>query len=170
MKAFLFDRDGTLIVNKHYLSTPAGIRFLPCVFDTLKFLLSKGYKLFIITNQSGIKRGYYSRDRIEEIHRELLIRLKSEKIHISEIFYCDHHPNERCNCRKPGNYFLKVLQRKYEMEPLDSFFVGDRREDIEFGKRLGLKTILIRTPINQEFSHLADYAIDSLCEIVKILK
>lgn len=146
-----------------------GIRFLPCAFDTLRFLLSKGYRLFIITNQSGTKRGYYSRNRIEEIHRELLMRLKTEKIHISEIFYCDHHPNEHCNCRKPGSYFLKVLLRKYEMEPSNSYFVGDRREDLELGKKLGLKTILIKTPINQEFSYLADYVIDNLCDIFKIL-
>jgi len=169
MKAFLFDRDGTLIINKHYLSSPTGIRFLPCAIDTLKYLSSNGYKLFVITNQSGVKRGHYSKSRIDEIHRELMMRLQVEKVYISGIFYCEHHPNERCNCRKPGDYFLKLLIRKYDLDPSVSYFVGDRREDIEFGKKWGLKTILIKNPLNVEIVNLADYAIDSLCEIPVIL-
>ncbi|MGB9825009.1 MAG: D-glycero-alpha-D-manno-heptose-1,7-bisphosphate 7-phosphatase [Candidatus Hydrothermia bacterium] len=169
MRAFFFDRDGTIIVNKHYLSTPLGIRFLPCAFDVLRLIQSKGFKLFLITNQSGVKRGYYSKDRIELIHREITLRLMQEKIFITEIAYCEHHPAERCPCRKPDTLMLKRLLRKYNINPSESYMVGDRKEDIVLGKKFNMKTIFLSniSPLSTEVS--PDYFICSLCEIPELL-
>ncbi len=169
MKAFFFDRDGTLIVNKHYLSTPLGIRFLPCVEDLLKQIYTLGYKIFIITNQSGVKRGYYSRDRIIEIHREMIYRLQGQHILVSNILFCDHHPKEGCGCRKPGGYFVEKLIREYDLDINSSFFVGDRKEDILLGKKYGFKTILIASKQLQSNIYGADFFVSSPCEILNII-
>jgi D-glycero-D-manno-heptose 1,7-bisphosphate phosphatase len=169
MKAFFLDRDGTLIVNKHYLSTPLGIRFLPCVFEVLRLILSKGYRLFLVTNQSGIKRGYYSKDRIEIIHREIVLRLAQEKVFFTDISYCEHHPSERCPCRKPGTLMIKRLLRQYDINLSDSYFVGDRKEDILLGKEFNMKTILITNNNLFNMEVVPDYFISSFCELPQII-
>ncbi|HOK23696.1 MAG TPA: HAD-IIIA family hydrolase [Candidatus Hydrothermia bacterium] len=169
MKAFFFDRDGTLIVNKHYLSTTTGIKFVECAFAVLYEIQRRGYHIFIITNQSGIKRGYLSRPRVEEIHREILLRLKQEKIEIKEIYYCDHHPNERCSCRKPEGYFLKTAIRRFDIDPSSSFVVGDKQDDILLGRKFGFKTIFLTHDVKQELVPFADFCVTNLCSIFEIL-
>lgn len=168
MNAVFFDRDGTLIVNKHYLSTPTGIRFQNCTIELLKHLVKLNYKIFIITNQSGVKRGYYSKDRIDTIHREIMLRLTQEKVRITDIVYCHHHPKELCPCRKPNNLLLKKLIWKYDIDPVKSYVIGDRLEDVLLGKSLNLKTILLSSlPCNP--SVYPDFWVPSLCDVFKII-
>ncbi|MEO0286654.1 MAG: HAD family hydrolase [candidate division WOR-3 bacterium] len=168
MKAAFFDRDGTLIVNKHYLSSPTGIRFQPCAFELLRHLLRLSYKIFIVTNQSGVRRGFYSRERVDEINREMLLRLNQEKVHVTEVVYCPHHPKERCPCRKPQNLLLKELVRRYNIDTAKSFVIGDRVEDVLLGKSLNIKTILLTNELTT-LSERPDFFVSSLCEIFKII-
>jgi len=169
MKAIFLDRDGTLIKNFHYLSSPERIRFTPCALDFLRLARKKEYLIFVITNQSGIKRGYFSRDRLEAIHRELLLRLKSEKIAIEGIFYCDHHPNERCSCRKPKPYLIKRVLFQYPLDLAGSFMVGDRPEDVALGYSMGIKTIYLGNPESLAPGLTPHFVSKDFCNLLYIL-
>ena len=167
-KVIFFDRDGTLIEDKHYLSSPLYIRFKKGVLKTLKALQDRGYKFFIVSNQSGIKRGFFSYRRAERIMRELASRLKAEKILIEGIYFCPHHPGERCPCRKPKTFLLKKIKKTYpELDFSRCYFVGDKKEDIETGKRYGIKTILLSPDCNEKFE--ADFCIKSFSELLHII-
>lgn len=167
-KAIFFDRDGTLIEDKHYLSSPVYLRFKKGVFETLNVLQNRGYKLFIISNQSGIKRGYFSYKRALRIMRELVNRLKMEKVLIEGVYFCPHHPGERCPCRKPETFLLKKIKKIYpELDFTRSYFVGDKKDDIETGKRYGIKTILLSSDCKKKFE--ADFCIKSFSELLHII-
>jgi histidinol-phosphate phosphatase family protein len=155
MRAVFLDRDGTLIEDKNYLSTPLYIRFLPGVLDGLRLLKDSGFELFIVTNQSGVSRGFLSLERLFEIHRELIGRLKGEGISIKEVHFCPHHPGERCGCRKPGIHMLLRIKDRYpEIDFGSSFIIGDRESDILLGKNLGLKTVFVggEVPVKPDYT------------------
>ncbi len=142
--AVFIDRDGTIIVDQHYLSTPSGIRYKPGVMDGLLPLKKHGFRLFIVSNQSGVGRGYFSLERLMRINRRIEMDFHELGVSIDAIEYCPHHPNERCNCRKPGSYmFEKLLIRFRDVLPQCSFAVGDSIRDILPAKKLGIHTVLI---------------------------
>ncbi len=143
MKAVFLDRDGTIIRDVGYISSPEFIRFLPGAIEGLKKLQKMGFSLFIITNQSGIRRGYLSMERYHEINRELLLRLAGEHITIKAVEFCPDHPAELSRCRKPSSLMVNRLINKYSINPSDSFFIGDRETDIEAGLNAGTRAILI---------------------------
>ncbi len=140
MKSLIFDRDGTIIENAHYPRYNWQIRLKKGIKD--KMLKYKDeYKFFIISNQSGVKRGYYSIEDINQIQRyieELLYPIKFE-----ETFYCFHHPNENCPCRKPKNYFLRKIIYNYNIDTKNSYFIGDSKVDEEIASSLNIKFIHI---------------------------
>ncbi|MEO0223573.1 MAG: HAD-IIIA family hydrolase [candidate division WOR-3 bacterium] len=140
MKAIIFDRDGTIIENSHYPKYPWQIKLKKGIKEKmLKFY--KTYEFFLISNQSGIKRGYYSLINLMEIHRHLENLIYPIKFR--EVFYCIHHPNENCPCRKPKCYFLKKIIYKYRIEIENSIIVGDSTVDSQLAKCYNLKFIHI---------------------------
>ena len=141
-KAFIFDRDGTLIEDRHYISSPFFVRLMPGVRERLINLYESGNRLFIVSNQSGIRRGYFSYDRLMEIDRrmkELLYPVRFE-----ETFYCIHHPSERCPCRKPAPYFIWKIKGKYKLKREEMVFVGNSRVDEETASNAGIRFVHIR--------------------------
>ena len=140
MKAIILDRDGTIIENAHYPKYPWQIKLKKGVKEKLlKFY--KTYEFFLISNQSGIKRGYYSLENLIEIQRYIEVLIYPIKFR--EVFYCIHHPNENCPCRKPKNYFLKKIIWKYKIDLKNSFFVGDSKVDEELAKSFNLNFVYI---------------------------
>ncbi|HDM90329.1 MAG: hypothetical protein DRQ06_01290 [Candidatus Hydrothermota bacterium] len=144
MRAVFLDRDGTIIEDMVYLSDPERLRFLKGAVEGLKRLYSAGYELFVVTNQSGLKRGFLSLERLLVIHRKLDLLLRREGIIVKKFAFCPHHPNERCRCRKPETFMVKRILKEYpDIDLEESYTVGDKYTDVLLGQKVGTKTILI---------------------------
>jgi len=144
MRAVFLDRDGTIIEDMVYLSDPERLRFLKGAVEGLRRLYSAGYELFVVTNQSGLKRGFLSLERLLVIHRKLDLLLRREGIIIKKFAFCPHHPNERCRCRKPETFMVKRILKEYpDINLEESYTVGDKYTDVLLGQKVGTKTILI---------------------------
>ncbi len=122
------DRDGTIIVDKIYLNDPDGVEFIPDVIEGLKKLYNAGYQLYIVTNQSGISRGFVEEKNLFLIHEKICNILSNHGIKISGIFYCPHLPEDNCNCRKPKTGLVEHLLDKIDKS--NSYVIGDKSTDI----------------------------------------
>lgn len=143
-RAIFLDRDGTIIKDRGYLNTPEFLRFKTGVISGLRLLQDKGFYLFIVTNQSGVKRGWVSRERVLEINRTLIMRLKQNKIFIKDIGVCFHHPKELCRCRKPATFLILRLLKKYpEINITNSYVIGDKDSDVKLALNVGAKGIKV---------------------------
>lgn len=156
IKAVFLDRDGTLIHEKPgtYLCDPDRVRLYSSVPNALRELVKHGYQLFIVSNQSGIGRGYFTHKEVDAVH-DRLQNLLMPYARFTEIVYCPHSPHTPCNCRKPGTLMGEKLIKKYHIDPAVSFMVGDKKADVLFGQRLGLQTVLLTTANGKH--HLTKY-------------
>lgn len=145
MKAIFLDRDGTVIYEKPgvYLSDPAQVRLYKSTKPALTLLGRHGFKLFIVSNQSGIGRGYFTVKEVNAVHAHLRQLLKPACI--EEIVFCPHAPDEKCHCRKPQPKMGLDLIKKYHIDPNHSYMIGDKKADVEFGHALGCKSVLVTT-------------------------
>ncbi len=182
MKAVFLDRDG--VINEYpgdfkYVVSWEQFRFLPGIESALKKLIDSGFKLFIISNQAGVGKCEYPQSALDLITQNMLDGLSKHGVEISEVYYCTHRPEDNCLCRKPkaGLVQMAILKAKAENESLDiekSYFIGDTIRDIETGKSVGLKTILVfsgkEKPENKNnWLHLPDFTASDLCEAVNII-
>lgn len=146
-KAVLLDRDG--VINRErgdYTFRIEDFEILPDVFEALQILQKAGYLLIIISNQSGIGRGLFKIEDTEKMHGYLLDELKKHHIHIEEIYYCVHHPETgSCLCRKPDSLNVEKALARFDIDPAQSFFIGDKERDTIAGERVGVKGILIES-------------------------
>ncbi|MGL4642443.1 D-glycero-beta-D-manno-heptose 1,7-bisphosphate 7-phosphatase [Cetobacterium sp.] len=179
-KVIFLDRDGTINVEKSYLHKWEDFEFEKNVIDGLKELKKMGYEFIVVTNQSGIARGYYSEDDLKALNNEMVKELKKHDIDILECYYCPHHPEKgldqykkNCDCRKPNPGMLLEGIKKYNVDIENSFMIGDKKSDLEAGKKAGLKSILILTGYgkNIEDDVKKEYLIGKdLLDISKIIK
>jgi histidinol-phosphate phosphatase family protein len=144
-KAVFLDRDGTIAEDVNYCRRVEDFHILPTVPEAIRILNNRGYKIVVITNQSGIARGYFSAERLEEIHRKMTRELGKTGAGIDAIYYCPHHPDAGCLCRKPGLALFRQAVRDFRIDISASFVVGDRPMDIDAGKALGCRTIYVTT-------------------------
>lgn len=162
----LLDRDGTIIVHKPYLSNPDQVELIPRVTETLKEFAGMGLGLVIITNQSGIGRGYFSLEILEKIHQRLIDLLAKEGVFPDDIYFCPHTPEDDCLCRKPKVELIKQAAKEHHFDPKLCFVIGDNKSDIELGKNIGAITILVKTgygkDVSEDRSLTPDYIVDSL--------
>ena len=142
-KAVFIDRDGVIVEDVGYVHKIKDFKLVPNAIKGLKLL--KDYRLFIITNQSGIGRGVYKTEDFIEFNNHLLKELKEYNIKIEKTYYCPHKPEDNCECRKPKIKFLKEIKKEYNINLEESFVIGDRKSDIELGKNARCKTILVLT-------------------------
>ena len=143
--SFIFlDRDGTIIVDKHYLADYREVELLPRAVEGLIKLKDLGCRFIVVTNQSGLARGYFNEEDLLKIHARMLDLLKAKGISIEDILYCPHHPDDNCMCRKPGTKLVEDAARRYNFNYKKCFVIGDRKSDILLGNRLGAKTFLIK--------------------------
>ena len=146
MKPYVFlDRDGTVIMERNYLSDPAQVVLLPGAAKGLRHLRELGFGLVLVTNQSGIGRGYFSEKDVERVHARLAELLEREKVELDAVYYCPHHPNAGCGCRKPASGMIDVARSCFDVDMKRSVMVGDKPCDILLGKNCELRTILVRT-------------------------
>lgn len=167
----VLDRDGTLNVEKHYLSDPGELELMPGVAEGLKLLRSHGFRLVVISNQSGIGRGIVSRDVVEAIHARLRELLRRQGVELDGIYYCPHSPEQNCSCRKPNPAMIYQAAKDLDFNPGESFVVGDKRSDVEMGKQANAVTILVLTGHGkqQSMSESPDFVAEDFREAAAII-
>jgi len=171
-KAVFLDRDGVINEEVNYLSRVEDFKFIPNALKALKLLSDTDFKIIIITNQSGICRGYFIMDDVRKIHDYMLEEFKKEKVRIDGIYICPHHPDEDCECRKPKIGLLIEAAREFDLNLKESYFIGDKTTDIQTGKNALCKTILVETGYSGKDSTYdveSDFVARDLLEAVKFI-
>lgn len=139
--AIFFDRDGVINIDTHYLHKPEDFEFTPGVLAALK-QLSPHFKLFIITNQSGIGRGYFSNDDYLNLTSWMEKALKKEGIVFEEIAYCPHTPSDNCDCRKPSPKLILDIASKHTVDLSRSWMIGDKLSDLQCGHNANIPNLI----------------------------
>lgn len=142
----LIDRDGTIIVDKVYLSDPDGIEFTPGAIEGLRLLQDTGFTLALITNQSGIARGYFDAATLERIHDRLQSMLRAEGLRLDAIYVCPHGPNDKCDCRKPAPGMALRAMRDLGFRPDQAVFIGDSDVDMGAAAAAGVAGVRVASP------------------------
>ena len=170
----LLDRDGTIIIERHYLSDPRQIEFLPGAVTGLRHMLRMGLGLVVVTNQSAVGRGFFDEAHLELIHRHLRELLKVEGIHLEGIYFCPHTPESNCSCRKPRPGLVEQAAKELDFDLHASFVIGDKPADIELGRQVRATTFLVRSGYGAEFADdpavNPDYVADDLTAAAQTIK
>jgi len=148
-RAVFVDRDGTLNINIDYLSDPAKYQLYPGVASGLKMLRDAGFIIVVVTNQSGIGRGIFDERTLELIHRRMKELLAREGASVDAVYFCPHHPDDGCACRKPGTALFEMAVKDLDIDPSKSFVIGDMKMDVAAGQRMGARTALVPEPRNR---------------------
>lgn len=184
-KAIFLDRDGTISSDEFgYISDPALYKLYPFTGEALRLLQSLGYLLFIVTNQSGIARGYFSLEQLEAVHSRMRELLASEGVKLDKIFFSPYWKdgivepyNVNHEDRKPGLGMFKQAKEEFHFDTCHSWMLGDRYSDVAFGKKAGLKTILLLSGNGREEltsdlklkDYKPDYVTDDLLTAAKLI-
>jgi D-glycero-D-manno-heptose 1,7-bisphosphate phosphatase len=148
----LLDRDGTINVERQYLSRVEDFELLPNALAGMRRFRELGLGMVVLTNQSGLARGYFDRAAVDAIHRRFTDLLEKEGIPLDGIYICPHVDEDDCACRKPAPGLARTAARELDFDPTDAFVVGDKPCDIELGKRLGATTLLVRTGYGEQYA------------------
>jgi len=162
-RAVFCDRDGTICRDLVYLSDPDKLELLPGVTEALRRLQAAGFLLIVVTNQSGIARGYMTEQTLAQIHERLHELLENQGIRMTAIYHCPHLPDGRlpeyrqaCSCRKPEPGMLLRAAREHGIDLARSYMVGDTISDIQAGRRAGCRSIWLQPePSINPMDHLA---------------
>ena len=141
MKAVFLDRDGVINEDFGYVGKKEDFKFKDGIFELLKLLKTKNYQIFIVTNQSGIARKYYSEDDFHKLMKWMINEFQKQNIEIKDYDFCPHHPDitGECECRKPKPAMILNLSQKYNIDLKNSIMIGDNLSDIESAKNAGIK-------------------------------
>ena len=142
-KAVFLDRDGTVIPDANYLATVAGVTLLPGAGEALAALARAGFLLVLVTNQSGIGRGYFTAAMVTAQHQRLQELLQPFGVAFAAIEFCPHAPDMACDCRKPQPGMLLAAAQKLHISFADSVMVGDKPADVAAGRATGCRTVFI---------------------------
>ncbi len=150
--AVFLDRDGTLNKEIGYLSKVEDLLLLPGVPEAIRALNEHALPAIVVTNQSGIGRGYYREADMQRVHGEIEARLAREGCHLDGFYHCPHHPDAGCDCRKPKPGMLIRAAHEHGLDLAASFVVGDKISDLQAGQRAGCRTVLVLTGYGAEHS------------------
>ncbi|QDT29223.1 D-glycero-alpha-D-manno-heptose-1,7-bisphosphate 7-phosphatase [Gimesia panareensis] len=174
-KALFLDRDGVVNVEKHYLHRIEDCEFVAGLFDLCRAASQAGYRLIIVTNQSGIARGYFNEAQFLSLMDWVRLQFSRQNAPLLDVFYCPHHPTQgvgqyktKCLCRKPHPQMLFDAARKHDLDLQESIIVGDKLSDIQAGRAAHVKkTVLVGTGhhVNEADKQAADLFADSLFEL-----
>ena len=154
-KALFLDRDGVINIEKNYLYKVDDFEFMDGIFDLCKYYQNLGYLIFVVTNQSGIARGYYTKEDFDTLTSWMIKEFAKKNIKITEVYYCPHHPDISgvCDCRKPNTGMFLDAAKQYNVDLKNSLMIGDKEKDIEAALNAGLiETYLYDDTNSVEFS------------------
>ncbi len=146
MKTVILDRDGVInYESRAYIKNKDEWQPLPGSLEAIARLTNAGYKIFITTNQSGVGRGYFTEEILHDIHNTMLAKLAEKGGAIEKIYYCPHHPEDKCTCRKPLTGMFDKLSQEYNvnLQAINATYIGDSLRDVEVGLAAGCKFYLI---------------------------
>jgi D-glycero-D-manno-heptose 1,7-bisphosphate phosphatase len=169
----LLDRDGTLIQECHYLARVEDVELLPATGQGLRLLNQLGLGLVVLTNQSGLSRGYFDQDTLNAIHARMTQLLANEGVTLTDIYVCPHAPDDGCECRKPKPGLAHRAAAEWKFDLATCFVIGDKPCDIELGRRLGATTFRVRTGYGSLWEReypQADYIVDDLLAAAHIIR
>lgn len=174
-RVIFLDRDGTINEEVHYLHRPEDLRLLPGAAEAICQFREAGFRIVVVTNQAGVARGYYGEADVERLHQYMNELLRKQGAEIDGFYYCPHHPEHGigkykrvCDCRKPGIGMLEMAGKRFAVDKDHSWMIGDKRIDVEAGRRYGVHTALVGTGYGAkehaaqlaEMAHLAQAAPD----------
>ena len=165
-KAIFLDRDDTVIPNKHYLDNVEGVELLEGAGELLYYFKSLGYQLVLVTNQSGISRGYFDEAMVHAQYDRLQELLSEFNVTFDLMKFCPHAPEDNCNCRKPSPNMLLEAALQLKIDLAESWMIGDKDSDVGAGINAGTKTIYLNKDKHPE----ADFSVASLGDIHDIIK
>lgn len=142
--AIFFDRDGTLIDDKGYLTQISQVEFYPETFVALELLKDK-FDFFIITNQSGIGKGICTPEEVEAVNQFVVDELAMKGFIIRELYSCPHKTEDNCQCKKPSPWFIEQAIAKYNIDTQNSWIIGDHASDLDCGKNAGIRSVYVLT-------------------------
>lgn len=180
--AVFIDRDGTINEQMGYINHISRFHIFPSVPEAIKLLNRNNYLVIVVTNQSGVARGYFPIGLLEEIHTYMKDSLKEKGAELDAIFFCPHYPIGRvkeyaikCDCRKPSTGMIRQAVDKFDIDLTQSFMIGDHYTDLELAKNVNIKSIMVKTGygfgeveyILPEFPYKPVYVADDLLDAVK---
>jgi len=171
IKTIFLDRDGVINKEVGYLHKIKDFKFIDGVFDACLYFRSLGYQLIIVTNQSGIDRGYYNEDDFHVVNNWMLEKFSKKDINILDVFFCPHGPESDCNCRKPKPGMFNQANNKYGIDMKNSWMIGDKEADVQAAKTAGIQnTILVKSghAIDEENSK-AEFILDSIGQVKTVI-
>jgi len=171
IKTIFLDRDGVINKEINYLHKIKDFEFINGIFEACQYFKNLNYKIIIITNQSGISRGYYTENDFQIITNWMIAQFNKNDINILDVFHCPHSPDSNCNCRKPMPGMLLEAKYKHNINMKNSWMIGDKEADIIAANTAGItNTILVRSghKINKADSN-AKYILDSIDQSNKVI-
>ena len=172
IKTIFLDRDGVINKEVNYLHKIEDFEFIDEVFETCFYLKNLGFEIIVVTNQSGISRGYYSENDFHVINNWMISQFKENNINILDVFFCPHSNESNCECRKPKPGMLLSAKNKHNINMRESWMIGDSERDITAASLAGIKnTILVRSghKIDEKNSQ-AKFYLNSIQEIRNLVK
>lgn len=167
-RAIFLDRDGVIVEDSNYVHRTDQLKLIPGSAEAIKLLNENNFLIIVVTNQAGIAKGYFTEEDTILFNRLMEEKLKRRGAHIDAIYYCPHHPDAKiekykinCNCRKPKPGMLKEAEKDFNIDLRRSFIIGDKLSDIDAGKCVECKTIMVLTgygkdePKNDTIYHIA---------------
>ena len=167
-KAIFLDRDGTINVEKNYLYKISELEFEEGCLEGLKLLKEMGYILIVITNQSGIGRGYYTVKEMELLNEHMNNILKKNDSKIEKFYFCPHTTEDNCKCRKPNPELILNAKRDFNIDLSKSYMLGDKISDIECGLNAGVSSFLVQTGKKENNKKIKSFK--NILEFAKFLK
>lgn len=141
----IFDRDDTLLVDRHYMFDPADIEWMPGAIEAISLLNARGFRVCVATNQSGIARGYFTEAQMHRFHEVMQSQLAAEGAVVDGFFHCPHHPDGAvaqfagtCRCRKPLPGLIEQIDRAFPIDRSRSFLIGDKPRDVQSAEAFGI--------------------------------
>ena len=159
--AVFLDRDGTINVEVNYLRSPDELRLIEGAAESIQQLRAAGFLVIVITNQSGIARGFFTHETLDAIHRRLCEQLAAHGAAVDAIYVCTHHPDDHCDCRKPGSSLYLQAAREHGIDLGRSLMIGDKDTDLLAAKQLHMPSVLVKTGFGLQqvaaVAHWTDY-------------
>ena len=176
-RAVFVDRDGTIIVDKGYLKDPDEVEIIPGAIEAIRIFNSLSFPVIVISNQSGVARGFFSIEDVERVNKHIALLFEKEGAHIDRFYYCPHYPggvvaeySYECDCRKPKPGMLLRASEELGIKPSVSFVVGDKDADILLGKAVGATSILVLTGQGNLAKETPDFVAPNILEAAYWIK
>lgn len=168
-RALFLDRDGVVNIEKEYLYKITDFEFIEGIFELCDYYQKLNYMIFVVTNQSGIARKYYSEDDFTMLTSWMTAAFLKNNIKIQKVYHCPHHPDisGKCSCRKPNSGMLLSAQKEYNIDLANSIIIGDKESDIEAGLNVGLNETYLFDQFRKMKSSKATKIINKLEEVWK---